>query len=196
MLCQKHYLRQNKAEDIYCAILNSPFAATAAALQSLSYHSSLATLVTVYRSHQLKVLPVPSIPISVINVSNVLQDQLTHPSVVLLQTETTQRITPRAGASLMKVQNSLTVWRTASTTMHFKNKGLFLVAINIYHDQHCLLLYLGAADKKYCFRYDVLTALIKHYTKKPTPKIIRLMLRLVQLSTLQEQDHFGSKVNS
>lgn len=79
--------------------------------------------------------------------SNVLWDQLSHPSVVLLQTETTQCSTPRAGASLMKVEKLLTVWRTASTTIHFKNKGLFLVVINIYHDNCCLLLYLGAAEK-------------------------------------------------
>lgn len=45
-----------------------------------------------------------NIPISVINVSNVLWDQLSHLSVALLQTKTTQCITPRAGASLIEVQ--------------------------------------------------------------------------------------------
>lgn len=124
-------------------ILNSTFAATVAPPQSLSYKSSLATLIAANSSHP-HLSPscstgIKIFPISVISMSNVLWDQLTPPSVVLLYSETTQCITSRIRASLMKVQKTSDSLKNSFHNYIFRNKGLCLVANNIYYNQHCFL---------------------------------------------------------
>lgn len=66
--------------------------------------------------------------------------------------------------------------------------------INIYNVQHCLLLYLGAAEDM-IFSLHIL-GLKERKNIFSTPKIIKLMFRLVQLSTLEQQDNFGLKIKN